>query len=211
MLYTWGFWCVRGSLRLTSKCFFAPCFNAIPTVLIESDATQLRVARWVLSYRLGGNKQHVQYYTKYKVKTCLPFHAPSSPFNVLQCLRNERWVSVSVSVVNVIRCSLLIRTWRVFGGTWKYDIIRGVLVLIQSSYFWYAIMDILRILLCQYVLLSKAASCRVVLGFQRDPSLSVHHSMVAQAVTSIFKHLGLKSVDFLDTILPTVFHVIRYR
>ena len=34
--------------------------------------------------------------------------------------------------------------------------------------------------------------------------------MVAQAVMSIFKNLGLKSVNFLDSILPTMLLVIRY-
>ena len=54
------------------------------------------------------------------------------------------------------------------------------------------------------------ASHRFAPFFQRDPSLSVHHSMVAQAVMSIFKSLGLKSVDFLESILPTMLLVIRY-
>lgn len=52
-------------------------------------------------------------------------------------------------------------------------------------------------------------ACRVPTD-QRDPSLSAHHNMVSQAVMSIFKTMGLKSVAFLDSILPTILHVIRF-
>lgn len=44
---------------------------------------------------------------------------------------------------------------------------------------------------------------------QRDASLTMHHGMVTQAVMSIFEALGLKSVQFLDSILPTMLVVIR--
>uniref|UniRef100_A0A8C6M5E7 Serine/threonine-protein kinase TOR n=1 Tax=Nothobranchius furzeri TaxID=105023 RepID=A0A8C6M5E7_NOTFU len=43
----------------------------------------------------------------------------------------------------------------------------------------------------------------------RDPSLSNHHSMVVQAVTFIFKSLGLKCVQFLPQVMPTFLNVIR--
>lgn len=45
---------------------------------------------------------------------------------------------------------------------------------------------------------------------QQDPSLSLHHSGVTQAVMNIFKILGLKSVPFLESILPTMLVVVRY-
>lgn len=54
--------------------------------------------------------------------------------------------------------------------------------------------------------------CRVsssVTDAQRDPSLNAHHSMVTQAVMKIFEILGLKSVPFLESILPTVLIVVR--
>lgn len=43
----------------------------------------------------------------------------------------------------------------------------------------------------------------------RDPSLSNHHTMVVQAVTFIFKSLGLKCVQFLPQVMPTFLNVIR--
>ncbi|KTF87850.1 hypothetical protein cypCar_00037849 [Cyprinus carpio] len=43
----------------------------------------------------------------------------------------------------------------------------------------------------------------------RDPLLSNHHTMVVQAVTFIFKSLGLKCVQFLPQVMPTFLNVIR--
>ncbi|XP_059807691.1 serine/threonine-protein kinase mTOR isoform X1 [Hypanus sabinus] len=43
----------------------------------------------------------------------------------------------------------------------------------------------------------------------RDTSLSNHHTMVVQAVTFIFKSLGLKCVQFLPQVMPTFLNVIR--
>jgi FKBP12-rapamycin complex-associated protein len=41
-----------------------------------------------------------------------------------------------------------------------------------------------------------------LMKIMRDTSLSMHHSAVTQAVMSIFRSLGLKSVPFLDHIIP---------
>ncbi|CAJ0932770.1 unnamed protein product [Ranitomeya imitator] len=43
----------------------------------------------------------------------------------------------------------------------------------------------------------------------RDQSLSCHHTMVVQAITFIFKSLGLKCVQFLPQVMPTFLSVIR--
>ncbi|KAJ3318282.1 phosphatidylinositol kinase- protein kinase tor1, partial [Blyttiomyces sp. JEL0837] len=43
----------------------------------------------------------------------------------------------------------------------------------------------------------------------RDPSLSVHHTAVIQAVMYIFKTLGLKCVPFLPRIMPPFLHMMR--
>ncbi|XP_032242839.2 serine/threonine-protein kinase mTOR [Nematostella vectensis] len=43
----------------------------------------------------------------------------------------------------------------------------------------------------------------------RDPSLSSHHTMVIQAVTFIFKSLGMKCVTYLSQIMPSFLNVIR--
>lgn len=43
----------------------------------------------------------------------------------------------------------------------------------------------------------------------RDQSLSQHHTMVVQAITFIFKSLGLKCVQFLPQVMPTFLNVIR--
>lgn len=44
---------------------------------------------------------------------------------------------------------------------------------------------------------------------QRDASLGMHHSMVSQAVMSIFRFLKSQSVEFLEGVLSTIFVVIR--
>jgi FKBP12-rapamycin complex-associated protein len=43
----------------------------------------------------------------------------------------------------------------------------------------------------------------------KDPSLSVHHTAVVQAVMYIFKTLGLKCVPFLPHILPPLLNVMK--
>lgn len=43
----------------------------------------------------------------------------------------------------------------------------------------------------------------------RDPTLSIHHTMVIQAVMFIFKSLGLKCVPFLSQVIPPFLHVMN--
>ncbi|CAH1772250.1 unnamed protein product [Owenia fusiformis] len=43
----------------------------------------------------------------------------------------------------------------------------------------------------------------------RDPSLSQHHTMVVQAITFIFKSLGIKCVTYLQQVMPAYLNVIR--
>lgn len=43
----------------------------------------------------------------------------------------------------------------------------------------------------------------------RDPTLVQHHTMVVQAVTFIFKSLGIKCVPYLHQVMPSLLNVIR--
>ncbi|KAF5280820.1 hypothetical protein FQR65_LT14927 [Abscondita terminalis] len=43
----------------------------------------------------------------------------------------------------------------------------------------------------------------------RDPTLSQHHTMVVQAVTFIFKSLGIKCVPYIAQVLPSFLNVVR--
>ena len=43
----------------------------------------------------------------------------------------------------------------------------------------------------------------------RDPSLSQHHTMVVQALTFIFKSLGIKCVPYLQQVMPAYLNVMR--
>ena len=43
----------------------------------------------------------------------------------------------------------------------------------------------------------------------KDPSLAMHHSIVVQAITHIFRSLGLQCAPFLPSILPQVLSVMR--
>ncbi|KAG8279048.1 hypothetical protein J6590_008066 [Homalodisca vitripennis] len=43
----------------------------------------------------------------------------------------------------------------------------------------------------------------------RDPTLSQHHTMVVQAVTFIFKSLGIKCVPYISQVMPSFLNVIR--
>lgn len=42
-----------------------------------------------------------------------------------------------------------------------------------------------------------------------ERALSVHHSAVTQAIVTIFKSLGMKSVPFLDELVPFLLHIMR--
>lgn len=43
----------------------------------------------------------------------------------------------------------------------------------------------------------------------RDPTLSQHHTMVVQAVTFIFKSLGIKCVPYISQVMPSFLNVVR--
>ncbi|KAJ9575042.1 hypothetical protein L9F63_007777, partial [Diploptera punctata] len=43
----------------------------------------------------------------------------------------------------------------------------------------------------------------------RDPTLSQHHTMVVQAVTFIFKSLGIKCVPYISHVMPSFLNVVR--
>lgn len=44
----------------------------------------------------------------------------------------------------------------------------------------------------------------------RDPTLSNYHTMVVQAVTFIFKSLGIKCVPYIAQVMPSFLNVIRH-
>ncbi len=54
-----------------------------------------------------------------------------------------------------------------------------------------------------------AAAISTLMRIIRDPSLSQHHTMVVQAITFIFKSLGLKCVPYLAQVMPAYLHVIK--
>lgn len=54
-----------------------------------------------------------------------------------------------------------------------------------------------------------AIAISILMRIIRDPSLSQHHSMVVQAITFIFKSLGIKCVPYISQVMPAYLHVIR--
>ncbi|CAH1240669.1 MTOR [Branchiostoma lanceolatum] len=54
-----------------------------------------------------------------------------------------------------------------------------------------------------------AVAIATLMRILRDPSLSNHHTMVVQAITFIFKSLGMKCVQFVPQIMPTYLNVIK--
>ena len=54
-----------------------------------------------------------------------------------------------------------------------------------------------------------AAAIATLMRIIRDPSLAQHHTMVVQAITFIFKSLGIKCVPFLSQVMPAYLDVIR--
>ena len=53
-----------------------------------------------------------------------------------------------------------------------------------------------------------AAAIATLMRIIKDPSLSQHHTMVVQAITFIFKSLGLKCVPYLSQVMPAYLSVI---
>lgn len=43
----------------------------------------------------------------------------------------------------------------------------------------------------------------------KDPNLAQHHTMVVQAVTFIFKSLGIKCVPYISQVLPSLLYVVK--
>lgn len=56
-----------------------------------------------------------------------------------------------------------------------------------------------------YLAMAIATLMRII----RDPTLSQHHTMVVQAVTFIFKSLGIKCVPYISQVLPSLLNVVR--
>lgn len=56
-----------------------------------------------------------------------------------------------------------------------------------------------------YLAIAIATLMRII----KDPTLSQHHTMVVQAVTFIFKSLGIKCVPYISQVLPSLLYVVR--
>lgn len=56
-----------------------------------------------------------------------------------------------------------------------------------------------------YLAMAIATLMRII----RDPTLAQHHTMVVQAVTFIFKSLGIKCVPYISQVLPSLLNVVR--
>lgn len=56
-----------------------------------------------------------------------------------------------------------------------------------------------------YLAMAIATLMRII----RDQTLSVHHTMVVQAITFIFKSLGIKCVPYIAQVLPSLLNVVR--
>ncbi|RZC37432.1 serine/threonine-protein kinase mTOR [Asbolus verrucosus] len=56
-----------------------------------------------------------------------------------------------------------------------------------------------------YLAIAIATLMRII----KDPTLAQHHTMVVQAVTFIFKSLGIKCVPYISQVLPSLLYVVR--
>ena len=54
-----------------------------------------------------------------------------------------------------------------------------------------------------------AVAISTLMRIIKDPSLSQHHTMVVQAITFIFKSLGIKCVPYISQVMPNYLNVIR--
>ncbi|XP_054269929.1 serine/threonine-protein kinase mTOR-like [Macrosteles quadrilineatus] len=54
-----------------------------------------------------------------------------------------------------------------------------------------------------------AIAIAMLMRIIRDPTLSQHHTMVVQAITFIFKSLGIKCVPYISQVMPSFLNVIR--
>lgn len=56
-----------------------------------------------------------------------------------------------------------------------------------------------------YLAMAIATLMRII----KDPTLAQHHTMVVQAITFIFKSLGIKCVPYIPQVLPSLLNVVR--
>ena len=54
-----------------------------------------------------------------------------------------------------------------------------------------------------------AVAISTLMRIIKDPSLAQHHTMVVQAITFIFKSLGIKCVPYISQVMPNYLNVIR--
>ncbi|XP_013416422.1 serine/threonine-protein kinase mTOR-like [Lingula anatina] len=54
-----------------------------------------------------------------------------------------------------------------------------------------------------------ATAIATLMRIIKDPSLAQHHTMVVQAITFIFKSLGIKCVPYIQQVMPAYLNVIR--
>lgn len=54
-----------------------------------------------------------------------------------------------------------------------------------------------------------AVAVSTLMRIVHDPTLAQHHTMVVQAITFIFKSLGIKCVPYLQQVMPSLLNVIR--
>lgn len=54
-----------------------------------------------------------------------------------------------------------------------------------------------------------AVAFNLLMRIIRDPSLALHHKMVVQAITIIFKSLSIKCVPYIQTVIPAYLTVFQ--
>ena len=54
-----------------------------------------------------------------------------------------------------------------------------------------------------------AVAISTLMRIIKDPTLSQHHTMVVQAITFIFKSLGIKCVAYIPQVMPNYLNVIK--
>ena len=54
-----------------------------------------------------------------------------------------------------------------------------------------------------------AVAISTLMRIIKDPSLSSQHTMVVQAITFIFKSLGIKCVPYISQVMPNYLNVIK--
>uniref|UniRef100_T1ISC3 Serine/threonine-protein kinase TOR n=1 Tax=Strigamia maritima TaxID=126957 RepID=T1ISC3_STRMM len=174
----------------------------------SSSVTKREIALWTLGQLVESTSYVVEPYTKY----------PQLLEVLLTFLKTEQSTSIRREAIRVLGLIGALDPYRhkMNVGTINHSGDSGVVISMTDSK---AEADLNQELTTSEMLVNMpsssleefypAVAIAMLMRIIRDPTLAQHHTMVVQAVTFLFKGLGIKCVPYLQQVMPSFLNVIR--